>query len=89
MSIDVRVDRTPNPNAMKFTSAKKLFEGRLIASKGDTVDSPLAQELLKLEGVDNIFGYEDFITVNKTFDADWNDLLPQIEAIFNEASSTK
>jgi len=89
MSIDVRVDRTPNPNAMKFTSARKLFDGRVIAKKGDDVQSALVKELLDLEGVDNIFGYEDFITVNKTFDADWNDLLPKIEAVFNNASVTE
>ncbi|WP_027724247.1 NifU N-terminal domain-containing protein [Tuberibacillus calidus] len=86
MSIDVRAERTPNPNAMKFSAAKQLFNGRLIAKKGDVVESPLAQALLKLDGVDNIFGYEDFVTVNKTFDADWNELLPQIEAVFKEIS---
>lgn len=89
MSIDVRVDRTPNPNAMKFTAAKRLFEGRLIAKKGEQVTSPLAQELLKLDGVDNIFGYEDFVTVNKDFEAEWNDLLPQIDAVFKGATVTK
>jgi hypothetical protein len=86
VSIDVRVDRTPNPNAMKFTAAKRLFEGRLIAKKGDQVTSQLVQELLEIAGVDNIFGYEDFITVNKDFDAEWNNLLPQIEAVFNSAT---
>lgn len=84
MSIDIRVERTPNPNAMKFTAANKLIEGRLSAKKGDELDHPLASELLSLEGVDNIFGYEDFITVNKTFDADWDLLLPQIQAVFEK-----
>ena len=89
MSIDVRIDRTPNPNAMKFTAAKRLFNARLEAKKGETVDSPLAQELLKVNGVDNVFGYEDFVTVNKDFDAKWDDLLPNIEAVFNKATLTE
>ncbi|MFC7393116.1 NifU N-terminal domain-containing protein [Scopulibacillus cellulosilyticus] len=83
MSIDVRTDVTPNPNAMKFTAAKKMFDGRVIAKKGDQVSHPLASKLLAVDGVDNIFGYEDFVTVNKTFDADWEDLLPKIEEVFN------
>ena len=86
MAIDVKPERTPNPNAMKFTAARQLFNGRLIAKKGDNVDHPLAQKLLELNGVDNIFGYEHFVTVNKTFDADWNDLLPEIEKVFETTS---
>ncbi|WP_085521770.1 NifU N-terminal domain-containing protein [Tuberibacillus sp. Marseille-P3662] len=86
MSIDVRADTTPNPNAMKFTATKKLFDNRVIASKGDDVDHALAQQLLKLDGVDNIFGYGDFVTVNKTMDADWDELVAKIEEVFNSAS---
>lgn len=84
MSIDIRVDRTPNPNAMKFTAANKLIDGRISAKKGDSVELPLAAELLSLDGVDNIFGYEDFITVNKTFEADWDALLPKIQEVFEK-----
>ncbi|WEG11945.1 NifU N-terminal domain-containing protein [Pullulanibacillus sp. KACC 23026] len=82
MSITMRTDRTPNPNAMKFTANSSLFTDRLIAKKGDSVDHPLAAALLEIEGVDNIFGYDDFVTVNKTFDASWDELLPKIEAVF-------
>ncbi|GGE51016.1 hypothetical protein GCM10011391_32240 [Pullulanibacillus camelliae] len=86
MGIHVRVDRTPNPNAMKFTAPRQLFNDRLIVKQGEQVDNPLAQQLLALEGVDNLFGYDDFITVNKTFDAEWDNLLPQIEAVFENFS---
>lgn len=82
MSIDIRVDATPNPNAIKFTAANKMFEGRLSAKKGDQIEHPLALQLLALDGVDNIFGYEDFITVNKTLDANWDELLPKIKKVF-------
>lgn len=85
MGINMKMDHTPNPNAMKFTADTQLFKDRLIAQKGDTVDHALATELLAIDGVDNIFGYDDFVTVNKTFDASWDDLLPQIEAIFEKA----
>lgn len=85
MGLKMRMDRTPNPNAMKFTADTPLFEDRLVAKKGDQVEHRLGGQLLAIEGVDNIFGYGDFVTVNKTMDASWDDLLPQIEAAFQSA----
>ncbi len=82
MGLNVKVDATPNPNAMKFTANTQLFEERLIAKVGDSVDHQLAAELLAVDGVDNIFGYDDFVTVNKTFDASWDELLPKLQAVF-------
>ena len=86
MSISIRKDMTPNPNAIKLTANTKLFDGRYIAKKGDNVDNSLAEQLLAIEGVDNIFGYEDFVTVNKTSEASWEQLYPQIEAVFEKMS---
>lgn len=86
MSIDVRVDATPNPNAMKFTATKPLFDGRVSHKKGDDVSNSLAAQLLEVDGVDNIFGYQDFVTVNKIPDANWDILLPQIQQIFEKYS---
>lgn len=85
MTLSMRMDQTPNPNAMKFTANTQLFEDRLIAKKGDEVDHTLATQLLALDGVDNIFGYGDFVTVNKTYEASWDALIPQIEAVFQSA----
>ncbi|MGJ9382546.1 NifU N-terminal domain-containing protein [Salipaludibacillus sp. CF4.18] len=86
MAIEVRGEPTPNPNAMKFTANKVIFEGSGSASfkKNDETDHPLAKELLALEGVDNLFGYQDFITVNKEAGADWDSLLPDIQAAFEK-----
>lgn len=86
MSIEVRAEATPNPNAMKFTANQVLFEGSGSASfkKGDDTDHPLAKELLALDGVDNIFGYQDFVTVNKEMTANWDELLPKIEEVFTK-----
>ena len=85
MAIDVRGEPTPNPNAMKFTANQTLFEGSGSHSfkKGQETEDPLAKELLALDGVDNIFGFQDFVTVNKEPDADWDELLPKIEDVFS------
>ncbi|MDG5789188.1 NifU N-terminal domain-containing protein [Evansella sp. AB-P1] len=87
MAIEVRAEPTPNPNAMKFTASEVLFEGTGSASfkKGDEPDHLLAKELLAIDGVDNIFGYQDFVTVNKEPGVEWDELLPKIEVAFNKS----
>lgn len=82
----IQFQATPNPNAMKITASENLFTGNgsVNAKKGDTPDHPLLAELLKLDGVDNLFGFQDFVTVNKMPDADWEDLKPKIEEVFNK-----
>lgn len=79
----VKAEPTPNPNAMKFTSMDgAIFEGRAMCKQGDQPDHPLLKQLLEVDGVDNLFGFEDFLTVNKTFDAKWDDMIPKIKEIF-------
>ncbi|RSL34745.1 scaffolding protein [Salibacterium salarium] len=85
MAIEVQAAPTPNPNAMKFTANQTLFEKSTSLKQGDETDSALAQALIQLDGVDNIFGVNDFVTVNKTMDADWDELIPKVEKVFAEA----
>ncbi|WP_096435772.1 NifU N-terminal domain-containing protein [Alteribacter populi] len=86
MAIEVRAEPTPNPNAMKLTANQVIFEGSGSASfkQGDNPDHPLAKELLTIEGVDNIFGFQDFVTVNKVPDAEWDTILSQVEEAFGK-----
>lgn len=86
MSIEVRAEGTPNPNSMKFTANQVIFEGDGSVSfrKGQDTDHALAKELLELDGVESIFGYQDFVTVNKEMAADWNNLLGKIEEVFTK-----
>lgn len=76
----VRAETTPNPNAIKFTSDKLIFEGERSISvmPGDTSEHAILNELMELNGVDNVFGYQNFITVNKQFDATWDELTNQV-----------
>ncbi|HET7657180.1 MAG TPA: NifU N-terminal domain-containing protein [Bacillales bacterium] len=81
--MNVKAEVTPNPNAMKFTSYEgSLFEGRVMCKKGDEPDHPLLRNILEIDGVDNLFGFQDFLTVNKTFEAEWDDLMPKIKEAF-------
>ncbi|WP_077623078.1 NifU N-terminal domain-containing protein [Sediminibacillus massiliensis] len=81
--MSVRVDSTPNPNAMKFTTDSLIFEGDASVSvmPGQTSEHQILNELMDIEGVDNVFGYQNFITVNKKFDADWEELSPKVEEL--------
>ncbi|MFS0671980.1 NifU N-terminal domain-containing protein [Ornithinibacillus sp. 179-J 7C1 HS] len=82
----VRAETTPNPNAIKFTTDKLIFEGTnsISVMPGDTSEYEVMNDLLKLEGVDNVFGYQNFITVNKSFDAEWDDVTPKVKEVFEK-----
>lgn len=76
----IRAEGTPNPNAVKFTSDKVIFEGTnsISVMPGDTSEYDILNDLMKLEGVDNVFGYQNFITVNKQFDVEWDQLVQKV-----------
>ncbi|MYL56550.1 scaffolding protein [Virgibacillus halodenitrificans] len=82
----VRVETTPNPNALKFTTDKLIFEGTNSISimPGDESEHEIMNDLMKVAGVDNVFGYQNFITVNKQFDVEWDNLTPKVQEIFEK-----
>lgn len=82
----VRPETTPNPNAIKFTTDKIIFEGTnsISVMPGDTSEHAILNDLMQLEDVDNVFGYQNFITVNKHFDADWDTLIDEVLNVFKQ-----
>ncbi|MFD2630347.1 NifU N-terminal domain-containing protein [Oceanobacillus kapialis] len=74
--MSVRAEATPNPNALKFTSDKLIFEGTNSFSvmPGNKSEHAILNDLMELDGVDNVFGYQNFITVNKKFEVEWDNL---------------
>lgn len=82
----VRAEATPNPNALKFTTDKLIFEGdkSISVMPGDKSEYDIMNDLMKLDGVDNVFGYQNFITVNKQFDAEWDSLTPKVIKVFEK-----
>lgn len=63
----VITEATPNPNAMKFVSDKQIFPGdkSISVRPGETSDYTILNELMELVEVDNVFGYQFFITITK------------------------
>lgn len=79
--------KTPNPNAIKFFPGGKVMgEGRAYDFTGpeDAEVSPMAAAIFRIDGVTQIFYGDDFVSVTKTEDADWEVTKPQvIMAILN------
>jgi hypothetical protein len=82
----VYAEATPNPNAMKFTVQTDIFSGDASVSvmPGQTSEHAIMNDLMQLDGVENVFGYKNFITVNKKFDAEWDQVIPKVEEVFSQ-----
>lgn len=90
--MSIQVQKTPNPNALKFVLPKRRFTQPLNASTAEeAARHPLAQALFALEPVYNVFLVQDFITVNKLPHVPWDELETQIlrviERYWDEAKS--
>lgn len=70
---------TPNPNAMKFTLDVTLV-GTINASS--TADAPdaFSRAVLEADGVASLFGVNDFVTVTRAPDADWEPIVTAVQA---------
>lgn len=83
--MQITIQKTPNPNAMKFCLESPVFSHRLELEKGQTVSSsPLLCSLLDLTGVESLFCCRDFVTVSKSSNSSWEELLPSIQVLFAE-----
>ena len=85
----VQVQQTPNPNAMKFTLPERIFPEPLSFASDDAAAAhPLAAEIFALGGVYNVFMVQDFVTVNKLPDVDWEALTAPVQACIEEYLSS-
>lgn len=77
----VRVERTPNPNALKFTLNREVWSGRArtVSDRDEAFGLPLAARLLAIPGVKSLFFLRDFITVTRDAGADWGTLADAVE----------
>ncbi len=66
---------TPNPAVMKFVSNKLLYAGIAeVKSVGESDQVPVAKELFQFPYVKEVFITENYISITKTEDSDWNGL---------------
>ena len=80
----IRTESTPNPNALKFlpdteiSSIGPVFFNTQEEVKGKSL---LALKLFAVEGVKSVFYGQDFVTITKEDDSQWDFLKPEILTI--------
>jgi len=82
----VETEHTPNPNTLKFLPGKKVSEvGPIEFLKNDkSIKISLANKILSLKGTEMVFFGEDFITVKKEADSNWENLKYSIISEIND-----
>ena len=82
----VEIEHTPNPDTLKFLPGKTVSEvGPIEFLKNDkSIKVSLANKILSLEGTVMVFFGEDFITVKKEKDLNWEDMKHGIISEIND-----
>ncbi len=78
--VSIYTEMTPNPETMKFVANKLLYPGKSIdfPEEKDAFPSPLAQELFSFPFVRGVFIASNFITLTKTPETLWEEVIPSI-----------
>ncbi|KAK4202550.1 scaffold protein Nfu/NifU N terminal-domain-containing protein [Triangularia verruculosa] len=94
-TIFIQTEPTPNPNSLKFLPNHPVLPPTLTTpfieylSPRSTISppypSPLASNLMNIDGVTSVFYGQDFITVTKSADAVWAHIRPEIFSLITEA----
>ena len=76
----VRTRETPNDDALQYVLNAQILDhgNKSYASKSDCNGDPMGTALFERRGVKNVYVMENFVTVTKDPDVDWNPLKDQI-----------
>ena len=81
----VQTQETPNPNSLKFIPGKLVSNnGSFEINNKDEVNNDLVRNILSINGVTGIFLGEDFLSVNKKENIDWEDVKHVVISLINE-----
>ena len=76
----LRFDPTPNANAFKVTVPSPFCNGSKIISSKEKATTPISKALLDIPGVVSLFFLNDFVTITKKPEAEWDPILQQAKA---------
>lgn len=84
--VSIYTEMTPNPETMKFVANKLLYPGKIIdfPDVESAKPSPLAVELFGFPFIKSVFIASNFVTLTKTMDTDWDDVIPAIRQFLKE-----
>lgn len=82
----IQTETTPNADSLKFIPGQPVSPSGTheFLDAGSAASSPLADRLFALPDVRSVFFGPDFISVNKSEDAAWAELKPEIYSIIME-----
>jgi len=81
----VQIEKTPNPNSLKFLPGKKVSEdGPYEILNKDETKNNLIRNILSINGVRSIFLGEDFLSINKENDENWENIQHIVISHINE-----
>ncbi len=86
----IQTENTPNPATLKFLPGQEVLSGDPVdfASVKEAGNSPLAQRLFSISGVERVFLGADFVSVSKDANTDWAMLKPMVLAALMEHFAT-
>lgn len=80
--IQIIVQMTPNPNALKFVVNKDVIsEGKITYNSLEEATTPLAALLFALNGIKQVHFFENIITITKWPHEDWAELEDKIKSV--------
>ena len=81
----VQTEVTPNPNSLKFLPGKNVSNsGPYEITNKDQLDNQLVKDILSVSGVEGIFLGQDFISVNKGNQTNWDDIKHIVISLIND-----
>ncbi len=79
------VEETPNPNARKIIVDEPAQQPMSFFNADAARGYALAERLFAVQGVSSLLFLRDFITVNKSPEAKWADILKEARKVIGEA----
>ena len=81
----VQTEITPNPNSLKIIPGKPVSKsGPIEITNKDEINNDLIRNVLSINGVTGIFLGEDFLSVNKKENTNWEDVKHIVISLINE-----
>lgn len=83
------IERTPNPDAMRFVLAEPLTNGvtRSFENSGEAEGDELASALFKIDHVINVYYVDRYVTVTQDGNVVWSELLRKLAPPIRQANA--
>jgi Fe-S cluster biogenesis protein NfuA len=81
LPVMIYTEATPNPATLKFVLNRVIFPNDYyeFERKEDTENAPLAAQLFDIEGVTGVFISNNFVTLTKSEDLMWLEIMPTVK----------